>query len=72
MAETTWTDVRSSTVARVGWDEDAQELLVDFKSGGRYAYPTAGESAYQDLLTDPSPGSYVARWLRRLPSRKIA
>ena len=66
-----WSDVRSSNVAAVGWDEDAGELLVRFKSGAEYSYPSAGESAYQDLLADPSPGAYVARWLRNQPSRKV-
>jgi hypothetical protein len=70
-----WRDVRSSTVARVGWDEEADELLVEFsnKTGSSvYAYPNQGRSAYEDLVNNPSPGSYVARWLRNAPSRRIS
>jgi hypothetical protein len=64
-------EVRSSNVRAVGWDEDTGELLVEFRNGSLYSYPSAGESAYQDLLSDPSPGAYVARWLRNQPSRKV-
>ena len=67
-----WKDVSSSNVSRVGWDDEANELLVEFNSGSVYAYPDAGESAYQDLLTSTSPGGYVSRNLRRLPARKVS
>ena len=68
--------VQSSDVLEVGWDEAAQELLVRFKDkngnpGSLYAYPSAGQGAYQDLLEATSPGQYVARWLRSQPHRKI-
>ena len=66
-----WSDVRSSNVAAVGWNEDAGELLVRFKSGAEYAYSNQSEAAYQDLLTTDSPGSYVSKWLRNQPSRKV-
>jgi len=65
------TPVRSSNVAAVGWDDDAQELLVEFKDGSTYAYPSAGNAAYQDLLEATSPGQYVNRWLKSQPHRKI-
>jgi hypothetical protein len=67
-----WKDVSSSNVSRVGWNDETNELLVEFNSGSVYAYPDAGESAYQDLLVATSPGSYVARNLRRLPARKVS
>lgn len=69
---TEWTAVRSSNVGRVGYDEDADELLIEFLSGAVYAYPNQGRSAYEDLATNPSPGQYVARWLRNAPSRRIS
>jgi len=71
MADITWTELKSSNVGRVAYDSEADELLVEFKSGSVYAYPSAGEAAYQDLLTNPSPGSYVGRWLRGQPARRI-
>lgn len=63
--------VRSSNVSQVGFDEDSGELLVEFKSGAVYAYSNQSEAAYQDLLTTDSPGSYVSKWLRNQPSRKV-
>lgn len=67
-----WTAVRSSNVGRVGYDEDADELLIEFLSGAVYAYPNQGRSAYEDLASNPSPGQYVARWLRNAPSRRLS
>jgi len=71
MAEITWTEVKSTNVAKVAYDENADELLIEFRSGGVYAYPSAGEAAYQDLVNNPSTGSYVNRWLKGQPSRRV-
>ncbi len=62
----------STNVASVGWHAEAQELLVEFRNGAVYAYPDAGESAYQDLLTAASPGSYVNRWLKNQHYRRVS
>ncbi len=62
----------STNVTSVGWDADTRELLVEFRNGSVYAYPDAGESAYQDLLTASSPGSYVNRWLKNQHYRRIS
>ena len=67
-----WRDVRSSNVARVGFDEEGDELLVEFVSGAVYAYPNQGRSAFEDLASNPSPGTYVARWLRNAPNRRLS
>ncbi len=71
MADITWAELKSSNVGRVAYDSDNDELLIEFKSGSVYAYPSAGEAAYQDLLYSTSPGQYVSRWLRGQPSRKV-
>jgi hypothetical protein len=63
--------VQSSTVDSIGWDADAQELVVQFKNGSQYVYPDAGEGAYHDLLSSNSPGSYINRWLKNTHYRKI-
>lgn len=67
-----WTPVKSGHVRSVGWDEEADEVLIEFKDGAVYAYANQGESVYQDLATSPSPGSYVARHLRNQPARRIS
>ncbi len=66
------TPLKSSNVAAAGWDEDAQELIVQFANGSEYAYPQAGRTAYEDLITAASPGAYVARWLRNQPHRRLS
>jgi hypothetical protein len=71
MAEIVWQEVKSSNVAKVAYDENADELLIEFRSGGIYAYPSAGEAAYQDLLYSTSPGQYVSRWLKGQPARRV-
>ena len=71
MAEIQWTELKSSNVARVAFDSNNDELLVEYKSGGIYSYPSAGEAAYQDLLYSTSPGQYVNRWLKGQPARRI-
>jgi hypothetical protein len=71
MADLVWTELRSSNVQKVAFDSDSNELLIEFKSGSVYGFPSAGEAAYQDLLTNPSPGSYIHRWLKGQPSRRI-
>jgi hypothetical protein len=71
MADITWTEVKSTNVAKVAYDENADELLIEFRSGGIYAYPSAGEAAYQDLLYSTSPGQYVSRWLKGQPARRV-
>lgn len=69
---TEMTPVRSSNVQSVGWDDGAQELVIEFKDGAVYGYPQAGRAAFEDMLTTSSPGAYVARWLKHQPHRKIS
>jgi len=71
MAEIVWQEVKSSNVDKVAYDKDADELLITFKSGSVYGFPSAGEAAFQDIVNAPSPGGYVSRWLRGQPSRRI-
>ncbi len=67
-----FTPVRSSNIAGAAWDADAQELLIEFKNGSVYAYPDAGEAAYQDILAAASPGEYVNRWLKNQHYRRVS
>jgi len=71
MAEIQWTEVKSSNLSKVAYDSEADELLIEFRSGSIYSYPSAGEAAYQDIINNPSPGSYVNRWLKGQPSRRV-
>jgi hypothetical protein len=67
-----WKPLRSSNVARAAYDSDAGELLVEFVSGATYAYQNQSESSLDDLVNSSSPGSWVARWLKPLPARRIS
>jgi hypothetical protein len=71
MADLVWTELRSSNVQKVAFNNDSDELLIAFKSGAVYAYSDQSEATLQDLVTSTSPGAYVARWLRNQPSRKV-
>jgi KTSC domain-containing protein len=68
-----WTDTpNSSNVARVGFDPDTQDGTVEFRSGGTYLIPGAGEAVMADMAADPSPGGYYHRHIRnRYPVRKL-
>ncbi len=69
----TWTETpHSSNVSRVGFDPDTQDGTVEFKSGGSYLIPGAGEAVMADMAADPSPGSYYNRHIRnRYSVRKL-
>lgn len=56
--------VRSSNIASVGHDPETMELHVTFHSGQTYVYSGVDAAAAQDLTTNPSPGSYFARWVK--------
>jgi hypothetical protein len=71
MADLVWTELRSSNVSKVAFDNDSDELLVEFRSGAIYSYSDQSEATLQDLITSTSPGSYVSKWLRNQPSRKV-
>jgi len=56
--------VASSNVAAAGYDDESQELVVEFTSGSIYRYSGAPRSALDAMLNSPSPGSYFARHIR--------
>lgn len=72
MAELNWQPVRSSNIARVAFDEESGDLYVEFQGGRVYALPNQSEATLQDLMNAASPGGYYARWLKRLPARRIS
>jgi len=43
------------------YDEDAQELHVQFVSGGYYIYHQVPSQIYEDLMSAPSKGSFLNR-----------
>lgn len=68
----TWTkDVYSSNLASVGYDAEAQEMIVTFRKGGRYVYPNVTEEQALQLANAPSAGSLFHAEFKQLPFRKL-
>lgn len=60
-----WNDTaNSSNIARVGYDPETQEMQIEFRSGGSYAYSGVSSPTAADLAASQSPGSYFQRWIR--------
>lgn len=53
--------VDSSNIESIGYDDDAQELHVQFLSGGYYIYHQVPRQIYEDLMSAPSIGSFLNR-----------
>lgn len=50
--------VRSSDIASIGYDAEAQTLEIEFHSGGIYQYFEVPESVYDELMNASSHGIY--------------
>lgn len=53
------TPVKSSTVAKVGWNPETSELLVEFSSGAQYRYLAVEKGVYESLLAAESVGKFL-------------
>ena len=53
------TNVDSSNVAAVGFDEESQTLQIEFKNGAAYQYFDVPEAIYKGLLGAPSVGQFL-------------
>jgi lysyl-tRNA synthetase class 2 len=51
--------VSSSSVAAVGYDEQAEDLFVEYISSGTYIYAGVPMPVYEDLMRSPSVGVFV-------------
>lgn len=50
--------VSSTNLSEVGYDEAQQQLVVTFKSGGKWRYDNVTPSEYEALMNAPSIGSH--------------
>ena len=63
---------KSGNIDKLGYDEEKQELQVQFSGGGLYAYDSVPEFVYSDLLDAPSHGKYFhAKIKDQFPTRKL-
>ena len=55
------TQVSSSNIAEIGYDESTQEVYVRFLNNSLYVYKGVPPFEYEGLLNAPSVGSYLHR-----------
>jgi len=58
------TPVTSSNIAAIGYDKDAKELFVEFKSGKTFKYAGVFEDEYTCLIEAVSVGSHFFRKIK--------
>lgn len=51
----------SSTIVRVGFDDEALILIVEFKTTGTYHYFDVPQHVYEAMRGAPSRGQYLAQ-----------
>lgn len=57
-------DVKSSNIAKVGYDEKNQILVVKFLNGALYSYQNVPKEIHQALITAESIGGYFTKTIR--------
>jgi len=53
--------VDSSNIESIGYNDDTQELYVQFLSGGSYIYSDVPREIFDGLMNAPSKGSFLNR-----------
>ena len=56
--------VDSSNINAVGFDEEAEAMLVEFNSGDTYQYEQVPEQVFRDLMDAKSIGSFFHTHVR--------
>ncbi len=56
--------VDSSNIESIGYDEETQELHIQFLSGGYYIYSEVPQYIFEELMNSPSKGSYLNREIK--------
>jgi hypothetical protein len=56
--------IRSSTIARVGYDESSRELVVEFVNGTTYKYLDVPPTMYEALTCAMSAGRFFGDHIR--------
>ena len=54
-----WTPVKSSNVARVGYDAEGRTMAVEFTDGSIYHYHDVEKNVHDDLISAKSVGSHL-------------
>jgi hypothetical protein len=60
-----WIDTpESSTIVRIGYDEEAQTMTVEFKSSGTYTYFDVPGQLFEGIRHAPSKGQFLAQQVK--------
>jgi KTSC domain-containing protein len=64
--------VSSTNIRSVGYDEGAQILEVEFKSGGVYSYKGVPKNVHQQFMAAPSKGRFFDTSIKdKYPTTKL-
>lgn len=64
--------VFSDVISEVGWDDDAQAMIVTFKNGATWAYEGTDESFADELSKAASPGGMFHSQIKgQMPGTRI-
>lgn len=58
--------VDSSNIEAVGYDDDSQELHVQFLGGGCYVYHQVPRQIFDEFINAPSKGSFLNREIKNV------
>lgn len=66
------TNVRSSNLKSIGYDEETETLEIEFKGGSVYQYTNVPKGIHASLMNASSHGKYVHRFIReRYPTKRL-
>lgn len=66
------TEVSSSNIESIGYDESKKILEIEFKRGNLYQYEGVPENLFQNLLHASSHGKYFNTYIKdKYPTIKI-
>jgi len=57
-------DVDSSNVKRVGYSDDNELLVVEYKNNTTYQYYNVPRGIYDSLITATSKGSFISQHIK--------
>jgi len=56
--------LNSSRIDWVEYDEETEELTIQFRRGGKYKYEGVEQDHYDNFISSPSPGKGFNQYIR--------
>jgi hypothetical protein len=63
--------VKSSAVARIGYDAEPEEAYVEYLGGDLYAYEGVPAGVFEELASAESKGTFVNTVIKEYPFRRV-